>query len=103
MTFWDFVMKVWPWLEQRITRLIGASAGIVAILDGYQIIPDKQMKYWLAGIGIAALLRGQQTNTVYQKARAVLAANPPTVEQVAVVAAATSGVPPINPPEKEPS
>jgi len=76
MTFWDFASNAFTWLESRFTRILGVASGTIATLTASGIIPDKQLKYWVAGIAVLTFWRGQATSNTYNDAKAVLASAP---------------------------
>lgn len=49
------------------TRAIGVSAGTLTTLCGTGIIPNSQMKYWMAALAILTYWRGQTTSNTYNK------------------------------------
>lgn len=76
MTFADLLYKGFVWMESRFTRILGLTAGTLAVLTGTGVIPDSQLKYWTAGIAVLTFWRGSATGKTYDQAKAVLAANP---------------------------
>ena len=76
MTFWDFATNAFEWLSNTATRVLAVAAGTLATLTTTGVIPDKDLKYWMAAIAILTYWRGQSTGATYKQARAVLAANP---------------------------
>lgn len=77
MTFWDAFVKAFEWVSNRITRILGLAQGTIAVLSGMAgIIPDKQLKYWLAVSAVLTFWRGQATGKTYTQAKAVLASVP---------------------------
>lgn len=71
-TFWDFLLICFNWLEGRTTRILGVASGTLAILTGGNIIPDKDLKYYVIAIAVLTYWRGQSTSNTYQQAKTVL-------------------------------
>ena len=83
---WQFLLVVFGWVSARGTRLLGVCQGTVALLatmDG--IIPESQVKYYLAASALLTFWRGQSTAKTYASAQAI------------VKQAATPDVPLVNP------
>ena len=76
MTFWDFAAKALDWLSDKWTRVLAGATGTLVTLTGAGVIPDSQLKYWMAAIAVLTYWRGQATGKVYVQAKAVLSANP---------------------------
>lgn len=76
MTAWDFLAHSLEWLSNTATRILGVATGTLVTLTGTGIIPDKNLKYWMAAVAVLTFWRGQSTGATYKQARAVLAANP---------------------------
>lgn len=77
MNGWQFFSNVFQWLELHTTRILGLAQGTIAVLSGIAgLIPDNQLKYWLAASAVLTFWRGQSTGNVYQQAKAVLASTP---------------------------
>lgn len=83
MTFWDAFAKGFEWITGRITRILAVATGTLVTLTGTGIIPDAQLKYWMAVIAILTYWRGQATGATYNQAKAI-------------VALSTTGVPNVN-------
>jgi hypothetical protein len=79
MTFWQFLTNLFIWFEARTTRLLAVLSGILVTLTSASVIPDKQLKYWMAAIAVLTYLRGQFiSNTVSQARDIVKQATDPT-------------------------
>lgn len=78
MTFWDFAAHAIEWMSNTATRILAVSIGTLTTLTATGLIPDKDLKYWMAAVAILTYWRGQATGTVYKQAKAVLIANPPS-------------------------
>lgn len=49
----------WTYLQNNGTKLIGLAQGTIATLSGVAgIIPDSQLKYWLAASAVLTFWRG---------------------------------------------
>jgi hypothetical protein len=71
-------------LSSYATRILGIAQGTVALLCGMTgIIPDHQMKYWLAASAVLTFWRGQSVSNSFNTA----------------VAAQTPAPPPFSPPQ----
>jgi hypothetical protein len=82
VTFWDFVYKVWPAIESRITRILALVAGSVAIIAAAGVIPLKQLPYWMLALALLNYWRGQSTATTYKNAQALLASVTPPAQSL---------------------
>jgi len=74
MTFWDFVSKVWAWLEDHTTRIIAVTLGTVTTLVGTSIIPEYQLKYYAAAISILTYWRAQSVSQTVTQAKQIVKA-----------------------------
>jgi hypothetical protein len=72
MTFWDFVVLVFNWLETRTTRLLGLVLGTLSVLAGTGIVPDAQLKYYSAAIAVFTFWRGYAISNTVADAKAIV-------------------------------
>ncbi len=47
------------------TRALGVAAGTITTLCGAGVIPDSQMKYWLAALAVLTYWRGAASSNAY--------------------------------------
>lgn len=80
MTFWQFVVLVFNWIEGRTTRIISVSLGTVTTLTATGLIPEHQLKYWAGGIAILTYWRAQSISQRVDTATAIIASQPPTIQ-----------------------
>ena len=72
MTFWQFLTNVFGWFESRATRIIGISTGTLVTLTGTGIIPNDDLKFYMAAIAVLTYWRGSSTAKVYANAQAIV-------------------------------
>jgi hypothetical protein len=61
-------------LSSYATRILGIAQGTVALLCGMTgVIPDHQMKYWLAASAVLTFWRGQSVSSSFNAAVAAKA------------------------------
>jgi hypothetical protein len=72
MSFWQFATNVFNWFEGRTTRIIGLATGTLVTLTGTGIIPEAQLKYWMAAIAVLTYWRGSSTAKTYSSAQAIV-------------------------------
>lgn len=72
MTFWDFVILVFNWLETRSTRLLGLMLGTLSILVGGGVIPEGQLKYYSLAIAVLTFWRGYAISNTVADAKAIV-------------------------------
>jgi len=71
--FWQFLLIVFNWLGGRSTRLLGIAQGTVALLASMNgLIPENQLKYYLAASALLTFWRGQATAKTYASAQAIV-------------------------------
>lgn len=75
MTFWQFATNVFTWFEARTTRILGLASGTLAILAGSNVVPDNQLKYYMAAIAVLTFWRGQSVSNTVTQAKTIIAAN----------------------------
>lgn len=65
-------------LSSYATRTLGIAQGTVALLCGMTgVIPDHQMKYWLAASAVLTFWRGQSVSNSFNTAVAAKSTAPP--------------------------
>jgi hypothetical protein len=72
MTFFDFIVLVFNWLETRTTRMLGILLGTLSVLVGTGVIPEGQMKYYSAAIAVLTFWRGYAISNTVTDARAIV-------------------------------
>lgn len=60
-------MGLFELIHQYGTRALGVAAGTVTTLCGTGIIPEGQMKYWMAGLAVLTYWRGQSSSNAYNR------------------------------------
>jgi hypothetical protein len=73
MTAWDFLTNLFAWFEARTTRIIGLASGTLATLAATGVVPEKQLKYWMAAIAVLTYWRGQSISNTVNEARIIVA------------------------------
>jgi hypothetical protein len=81
MTVWDFLTNMFNWFEARTTRMLGIAGGTLAILATSNVVPENQMKYYMAAIAVLTYWRGQSTSAVVSEAKSIInqVKNAPTI------------------------
>jgi hypothetical protein len=77
MTAWDFFTNVFNWFEARTTRIIGLASGTLATLAATGVVPDNQLKYYMAAIAVLTYWRGQSISNTVDQAKSIVAASKP--------------------------
>jgi len=75
MTFWQFATNVFTWFEGRTTRIIAIATGTLVTLTGTDIIPNADLKYYMAAIAVLTYWRGSSTSKTYASAQAIVKQN----------------------------
>jgi hypothetical protein len=73
MSFWEFMLIVFAWLEARTTRILGVASGTLATLAGCSVIPDADMKYCMGAIAVLTYWRGSAITKTVSEARSIVA------------------------------
>lgn len=73
MTFWQFVVLVYNWFEDRSTRILGLAGGTLTILLSSGVIPTAQIKWYTAAIAVLTFWRGQSTANIVAAAKSIVA------------------------------
>jgi hypothetical protein len=73
---WQFLLICFNWIGGRATRLLGIAQGTVALLASMNgLIPENQLKYYLAASALLTFWRGQATSKTYASAQAIVKQN----------------------------
>lgn len=71
--FWQFLLICFDWIGGRATRMLAIAQGTIAVLAGMNgLVPEGQLKYYLAASAILTFWRGQTTAKVYANAQAIV-------------------------------
>jgi hypothetical protein len=81
MTFWQFLTNVFGWFEARTTRILGLASGTLATLAATGVVPESQLKYYMAAIAVLTYWRGQSVSSTVAQAKAIVATQAPTSVQ----------------------
>jgi hypothetical protein len=73
MTFWQFLTNVFGWFEARTTRILGLASGTLATLAATGVVPESQLKYYMAAIAVLTYWRGQSVSSTIAQAKAIVA------------------------------
>jgi hypothetical protein len=87
------IQSLVQWIGGHLTKILGASGATVAYLNLSGIIPDKQLKIYVAVIGVLTIWRGWFSGNAYNRGVADTYAGSPDVQKKIVSALAF--VPPI--------
>ena len=72
MTFWQFLTSMFNWFEARTTRILGLAGGTLAILATSNVVPENQVKYYMAAIAVLTYWRGQSTSNTVAEAKSIV-------------------------------
>ena len=73
MTFWQFIVLVFEWISDRVTRILGVVGGTITVLLSAGVIPTNQVKWYMAAIAVLTYWRGQATANTVATAKSIVA------------------------------
>jgi hypothetical protein len=82
MTFWQFLVIVYNWLDDRWTRILGVFGGTLSVLLASGVIPAAWSKWFMAGIAVLTYWRGQSTANTVNTAKAIVQQTPVIIDKV---------------------
>jgi hypothetical protein len=75
MTAWQFFTNVFVWLEGHTTRMLGLASGTLATLAAADVIPGKDLKYYMGAIAVLTYWRGAAITNTVATAKSIVAAS----------------------------
>jgi hypothetical protein len=77
MNFWTFLTNVFAWCAARTTRILGLVSGTLATLAATGVVPESQLKYYMAAIAVLTYWRGQAVSNTFAEAKSIVQSSSP--------------------------
>ena len=77
MNFWTFLTNVFAWCAARTTRILGLVSGTLATLAATGVVPESQLKYYMAAIAVLTYWRGQAVSSTFAEAKSIVQSSSP--------------------------